>query len=523
MGIKPLELDPDNANVIYDTLINDAVGRNNNLWQFACFCSAQETSCSIALDSEWGMGKTFFLKQLQTLFDVYNDNIQKEAPIKQTIKNCFNIVHGNTQVLDEEKKKKIKETFTKIAKTSSGTMLSRHVCFYYDAWANDNAEDPIRSILFEIITRARLIKPFKKNNLWHLFLNKLCQFKWIRKHIYYCSADSMDLLETLFEAVDRIQPFVPTGAVVPFFDFFRRNNPVQEIETQKRFQDAFDNYLKSLMLDDNERLLVLIDELDRCKPTYAVQLLERIKHYLSSDRITFVFAINEEELLHTIKSFYGEDFNAYHYLDRFFTFRLSLPQPDLATFEKYYQFDTSDSQSFLYKEVCDAFVKTYPLSLRTEIKYRYFVKIVSDSIKKQDKFRNDHNWWLIVYVLVPFVLGLRFYKQSLYKEFIQGKNRELIRHVIVACPHVCQLVLTPEYILEFRNCSTPSNPDMTKVFKQFDRIYNNLFFGASIGLTPVSIPPFVFDKEMQETIFTASNMMADFIKYDTNTEETANG
>ena len=49
-GIKTLELDPSKDKNIFKTLVTDAVGRNKNLWQFACFCSAQESKCSIALD-----------------------------------------------------------------------------------------------------------------------------------------------------------------------------------------------------------------------------------------------------------------------------------------------------------------------------------------------------------------------------------------------------------------------------------------------------------------------------------------
>ena len=78
-----------------------------------------------------------------------------------------------------------------------------------------------------------------------------------------------------------------------------------------------------------------MDELDRCRPSYAVRLLERIEHYFINDRITFVFSVNLEQLQHTIKNFYGNDFDACRYLDRFFDLRLSLPPINTT---KYYNY-----------------------------------------------------------------------------------------------------------------------------------------------------------------------------------------
>lgn len=43
-------------------------------------------------------------------------------------------------------------------------------------------------------------------------------------------------------------------------------------------------------------MVVFIDELDRCKPDYAIRLLERIKHYFGDERITFVLSLNMDEL-----------------------------------------------------------------------------------------------------------------------------------------------------------------------------------------------------------------------------------
>lgn len=58
------------------------------------------------------------------------------------------------------------------------------------------------------------------------------------------------------------------------------------------------------------RIIIFIDELDRCKPSYAVRLLEQIKHYMCDERITFILAVNTAQLQHTIRHFYGSEFDA---------------------------------------------------------------------------------------------------------------------------------------------------------------------------------------------------------------------
>ncbi|ENY71983.1 KAP family P-loop domain-containing protein [Aeromonas diversa CDC 2478-85] len=81
-------------------------------------------------------------------------------------------------------------------------------------------------------------------------------------------------------------------------------------------------------LDDQGRLdypaFILIDELDRCRPSYAVEMLETIKHIFDISGVVFVLATDTEQLQHAIKVIYGEGFDAESYLGRFFHRRFTL-------------------------------------------------------------------------------------------------------------------------------------------------------------------------------------------------------
>ncbi|WP_365935520.1 P-loop NTPase fold protein [uncultured Lactobacillus sp.] len=92
-------------------------------------------------------------------------------------------------------------------------------------------------------------------------------------------------------------------------------------------EEEFNAALSSL-IPDNERLVIFIDELDRCRPTYAVKLHERVQHFFDNEKITFVFSVNLLELRNTIKKFYGANFDGDRYLDRFFDVIIPIPDPD---------------------------------------------------------------------------------------------------------------------------------------------------------------------------------------------------
>ena len=94
-------------------------------------------------------------------------------------------------------------------------------------------------------------------------------------------------------------------------------------------KDMVDTLSKSR---ENRPLIVVIDELDRCRPSYAVELLETAKHLFAVDHIIFVLAVHRPELAHSIKALYGGGFDAEGYLGRFFDVDFVLPEPERKAF-----------------------------------------------------------------------------------------------------------------------------------------------------------------------------------------------
>jgi hypothetical protein len=75
-------------------------------------------------------------------------------------------------------------------------------------------------------------------------------------------------------------------------------------------------------------LIVIVDELDRCAPRYAVDFLEAIKHYFNADNINFLLVINPGQLEETLRGCYGAGINARRYLQKFIDVSMTLPRPE---------------------------------------------------------------------------------------------------------------------------------------------------------------------------------------------------
>lgn len=74
-----------------------------------------------------------------------------------------------------------------------------------------------------------------------------------------------------------------------------------------------------------EPIVIFIDELDRCRPDFAVQMLEVIKHTFNVDGVQFVLVTNKRQLRAAINHRYGHEVDAQRYLDKFLKFSFRLP------------------------------------------------------------------------------------------------------------------------------------------------------------------------------------------------------
>ncbi|MFY1021634.1 KAP family P-loop NTPase fold protein [Ectopseudomonas khazarica] len=88
-------------------------------------------------------------------------------------------------------------------------------------------------------------------------------------------------------------------------------------------------------------LYIFIDELDRCRPTFSIELLERVKHFFDVKGCKFVIACDLEQLQHSISAVYGGGFDGAKYLKRFFDAEYSLDYVSIEGWIKAQVFDAT--------------------------------------------------------------------------------------------------------------------------------------------------------------------------------------
>lgn len=89
------------------------------------------------------------------------------------------------------------------------------------------------------------------------------------------------------------------------------------------FKDALSNLVEKL----EKPLVFIVDELDRCKPEFSIKLIERIKHFFDIPNIVFVLSTNKTQLEESINSFYGFK-SENNYLEKFIDLNIKFPNRD---------------------------------------------------------------------------------------------------------------------------------------------------------------------------------------------------
>ncbi|MFC0239527.1 KAP family P-loop NTPase fold protein [Rhodopseudomonas telluris] len=108
---------------------------------------------------------------------------------------------------------------------------------------------------------------------------------------------------------------------------FRRNK-----KTVENFKSHLGDFVSKLRAEDKTPLYILVDELDRCRPNYAIELLERIKHLFDMPDVAFVIATDADQLAQAMGAVYGVNFDGRRYLHRFFDQSYSLDRAEKRAF-----------------------------------------------------------------------------------------------------------------------------------------------------------------------------------------------
>lgn len=213
---------------------------------------------------------------------------------------------------------------------------NERICVYFNAWENDFTGDAFISLVASLREQLKQIIGGPLENSEDA----------IKDFTKKASKALLAATPALAKGLIKKATGVDIGFVQEIFDSDALGDAAEKaveklIESNKDslasvadFKTTFHNLitLANATLNpggSNTSAFIFIDELDRCRPTFAIELLERIKHLFSIEDCTFIIATDTAQLGHAIRAVYGSGFGSDKYLKRFFDAEFSLDNGNL--------------------------------------------------------------------------------------------------------------------------------------------------------------------------------------------------
>ena len=232
-----------------------------------------EKAISIAINAKWGEGKSYFVNMWKNWLD-------------------------------------------------EGELFKKFKVIYYNTWEYDDCETPLLPLMYKVISITSDEGDEKFIERAKLFL-KACGWSVLKKGVNKLLGDNEDLASVLNDGIDNISEI----DVKNYFDEYG-----QYYNSRKVFSEK----LQELIPEGGEgKLWIFVDELDRCRPDFAIKTLEIIKHYFNTQNIIFVFSIDLEQLSNAVKKVYGRKVDAESYLKKFFDYVYNMTTPDIKKYMKW--------------------------------------------------------------------------------------------------------------------------------------------------------------------------------------------
>lgn len=346
------------------------LNRNKYLDIIASLFNTTDHHLSVSLDGQWGSGKTVFLKEL---------------------------LH-------------ISQNEVKNRSTTIQTFYDTYIVIYFDAWEYDKYDDPLRTLLYTLTNTAMTYADNSDNTSIIEDINGI--LKLLGKTAYEYAMDKNKGVKLLIDNINKEKS--------------KETNQFSQIISIDQQINTIQQYISKILgITNKKKMLIIIDELDRCNPQYAVNLLETTKHLFTENNCHFLFGINKLELSKCIENYYGL-IKSTEYLDKIFDLTFSLPSINSSQLKKYVEFQRKENPSQQecplsrgYSDSIVSLCKQMNLSLR-EINRTLSIlsNIRGDYIANNLTFMNRDKQ--ILYIELFIYLSILKVKD--YKTFTEIKN-----------------------------------------------------------------------------------------------------
>ena len=459
----------DSQEAIINSFVNNSIGRRKHVFNLVKLISNITGNQILAINGAWGSGKTYFIKQFELLVNIlnnYDENGELINPELQT---------NNLACLKNLNDEQI-YNINNVIKNSdydyrANFMENPTNCLYFNEWEYNNNEEPILSLIYKII-----------NDFPYLITScKETKFK------------------TITGLIDIVSNSLSKGGL-KVSDYVDAQNLLDDIITSEEIKSIINEIFNELLKENSNKLVIVVDELDRCKPTYAIKLLEQIKHFINNENIIVILCTNMYQLSCTIKKQYGYGFSIEEYLDKIIDLTISLPQISMKEYFQSIPLESTRQSSNWFSEVLLHYINYRNLEMRSINRYvtmmQFFEKHIYLNMRKPSKERI-----LFEYVFFPYCVGEQIFNTINYKNFITGKGFEEFYNYINSSEEIKEIV---EHCTH--HSTKKENRDIKKDMELiYNRIYTNLDINIGDQIRGVSI-----SESDKKYFFELCTMLSDF-------------
>lgn len=352
---------------VLESIKENKYNRTQDIIDFIMALEQIEGNMFISLDAKWGAGKTFYVRQIEQTLN-YLTRKTKKIDMEENIETAF-------------------------SKSPLGSMELEYTYFpvYYNAWLYDNHNDPLMSLI--------------------LIISKMYEFYCDTKINNTLSEKIISLMDSFSFSIGCFQIGSNSENVK---EKFSDRDILSIVKTEEEIREKVKEIFDNVIIENVQKLVIFIDELDRCRPNFAIEMLERIKHYFDDDRIIFVASINREQIIHSISNYYGRNFDSTGYLDKFFDWNIYLPELD-TRFDNRLNF--TDEQYFI-ENITKELGIYYHLTYRERLRYNQCISFAILSNYVGDYMSER----LVLSAFVSIIAILNIKDEINKRKFLQGDS-----------------------------------------------------------------------------------------------------
>lgn len=348
---------------IKESILDNYVDNNKKLYSLIKLVNSINSNMTICIDGNWGCGKSFFVNQFMYLInhpDIYGD-----LKLSKEIVESLHCIKENNVVI------------------------------YYDAWKNDNHPDAFESIIFNIL------------NEFPKYQNIVTEFSNIKDILIGFSKNFINKASKEIIDFENIKTYEELASQI-----------ITVEEKKEKFKE-----LIGKILNEN-RMILIIDELDRCNPLYASKILETIKHFYDLPNITIIVSVNNIELSNTIKQLYGINFDGYEYLNKFYDFVMTLDNSkNIEYSQKVLHFKTT---TYLPHNVAYEMFKKYNFSYRECNRYRTMYDMVMNYIENdKNSIFDKMEYYAAFDIILPIIIAFKIKDIEAFQNCINNDLKSL--------------------------------------------------------------------------------------------------